>query len=509
MELGIKAANASGGVVEAAICYTGDVTNTDPNYKYNLKYYIDYAKELIALGTHILAIKDMAGLLTPRGAKMLVTALRIKFPDVPIHLHTHDTAGMGVSTMIAGAEAGADIVDGAIDGMSGLSSQPCLGALVSGVGPEKTNLSLDALQVLNEYWESVRHQYRPFEVAELSSAVGSNVYMHEIPGGQYTNLLFQSRQLGLSGRFGEVKKAYAIANKLMGDIPKVTPSSKVVGDLAQSILSLKLTEEEIIMNASTLPLPQSVVDYFQGGLGTPPGGFPEPLRTNVLRGRVLADGRTCFEGRPGSELPPYDFDAAETQLKEAFGTARITFRDVLSHALYPNVFKEWMAFERQYGAVQRLPTHVFLRPMELGDEYFVTLGIGQDHFIRLAHIDKYDDNTGTRAVTLEVDGERWFIRTPDDVTPLQQMAGGEGGKKRNEKCDPTDKGSLGCPMPGVVVDVYCEVGDIVEEGQTLFKLSAMKMETEIKAPIAGTVKKVGVEAGESVEGDDILAQIEA
>lgn len=215
MKLGIKAAAASGGFAEAAICYTGDVTNASPDNKYNLKYYLDYAAELVEAGAHGLAIKDMAGLLTPRAATRLVSELRKAFPDVPIHLHTHDTAGMGVASMYAGFEAGADIVDGAIDAMSGLSSQPCLGALVSALGPKNTNLDLDALQILNQYWESVRHQYLPFEVSSLSSAVGSNVHVHEIPGGQYTNLLFQTKQLGLSGRFADVKNAYALANKLV------------------------------------------------------------------------------------------------------------------------------------------------------------------------------------------------------------------------------------------------------------------------------------------------------
>jgi pyruvate carboxylase len=205
---------------------------------------------------------------------------------------------------------------------------------------EKCNLDLDALQVLNDYWESVRHQYYPFEVQALNAAIGSNVYKHEIPGGQYTNLLFQSKQLGLAGRFAEVKKAYALANKLLGDIPKVTPSSKVVGDLAQFIVGLKITEEELIANAATLPIPNSVVDYFQGGLGPPPGGYPEPFRTNVLRGRPLKDGRPCFEGRPGAELPDYDF---KEDLKEAYGDARISFKDVLSHGESQDVFSySWL-----------------------------------------------------------------------------------------------------------------------------------------------------------------------
>ncbi|KAL3792853.1 hypothetical protein HJC23_004778 [Cyclotella cryptica] len=506
MELGIKAAAASGGFVEAAICYTGDVTSTDPNNKYDLKYYLDYATKLVDLGTHALAIKDMAGLLTPRAATLLVSELRAAFPDVPIHLHTHDTAGMGVAAMFAGAEAGADIVDGAIDSMSGLSSQPCLGAIVSALG-EKSNLDLDALQVLNDYWESVRHQYNPFEVQALNAAIGSNVYKHEIPGGQYTNLLFQSKQLGLSGRFAEVKKAYALANKLLGDIPKVTPSSKVVGDLAQFIVGLKISEDELVANAATLPLPNSVVEYFQGALGPPPGGFPEPFRTNVLKGRPLEDGRACFEGRPGSELPDYDFKEAEKNLKEAFGDARISFKEVLSHAMYPKVFKEYLAHEKQYGSIENLPTHLFLRPMAVGEESLLHLGPGKDYYIRLAAIDGLDKDLGTRTVTLEVNGEKWFIRTPDNVTPLESESGGGGSLKRREKKDPTVKGSIGTPMPGQIVAVNVQEGDEVEEGQTLFKLSAMKMETEIKAPVAGKVTRVLVAQNDSVEGDDLLAEI--
>ncbi|KAL7536959.1 hypothetical protein ACHAXR_008024, partial [Thalassiosira sp. AJA248-18] len=505
MELGVKAAVASGGFVEATICYTGDVTSKDPENKYNLDYYMDFAHQLVKLGAHALAIKDMAGLLTPRATTLLVSEMRKAFPDMPIHLHTHDTAGMGVASMFAGAEAGADIVDGAIDSMSGLSSQPCLGALVAALG-EKSNVDLDALQVLNEYWESVRHQYNPFEVTALSAAIGSSVYKHEIPGGQYTNLLFQSKQLGLSGRFAEVKKAYALANKLLGDIPKVTPSSKTVGDLAQFITTTKISEEELIKDAATLPLPNSVVEYMQGALGPPPGGFPEPFRTNVLKGRPLKDGREKFEGRPGSELPSYDFESAEKNLKEAFGANRITHKEVLSHALYPDVFKKYLAFEKTYGKIDKLPTHMFLRPMEAGEESLLHLGSGKDYYIRLDNIDGFDEDLGTRTVTLEVNGEKWFIRTPDTVTTIGTSTGG-GTVKRREKKDPTVKGSLGTPMPGQIVAVNVEFGDEVKEGQTLFKLSAMKMETEIKAPMSGTVTKVLVEQNDSVEADDLLAEI--
>lgn len=212
----------------------------------------------------------------------------------------------------------------------------------------------------------------------------------EIPGGQYTNLLFQSKQLGLAGRFAEVKKAYALANKLLGDIPKVTPSSKTVGDLAQFIVTTKISEEELVNNAATLPLPNSVVEYMQGALGPPPGGFPEPFRTNVLKGRALKDGRDRFEGRPGSELPSYDFEAATATLREAYGNNRITNKEALSHALYPAVFKDFIAFEKTYGKIDKLPTHLFLRPMAVGEESHLHLGPGKDYYIRLDNIDEFD-----------------------------------------------------------------------------------------------------------------------
>lgn len=262
----------------------------------------------------------------------------------------------------------------------------------------------------------MRHQYNPFEVQALNAAIGSNVYkrecslhfellfvhtnllllsyhssLDEIPGGQYTNLLFQSKQLGLSGRFAEVKKAYALANKLLGDIPKVTPSSKTVGDLAQFIVTTKTSEEDLINNAATLPLPNSVVEYFQGALGPPPFGYPEPFRTNVLKGRTLKDGRDRFEGRPGSELPPYDFEAATKNLKEAYGDKRIGHKEVLSHALYPQVFKDYLAFEKTYGKIDKLPTHLFLRPMEVGEESHLHLAPGKDYYIKLDNIDQFDE----------------------------------------------------------------------------------------------------------------------
>ena len=331
------------------------------------------------------------------------------------------------------------------------------------------------------------------------------------------------------GQFEEVKKAYALANKLLGgksidiiflmtydvhiscsflfdlqDIPKVTPSSKTVGDLSQFIVTTKISEEELVNNASTLPLPNSVVEYFQGALGSPPGGYPEPFRSNVLKGRCLP-----IYGRPGSELPSYDFVSTTQSLKEAYGDKRITSKDVLSYALYPQVFKDLIAFEKLYGNISQLPTHLFLRPMVQGEERHLHLGRGKDYYIKLDNIDNFDEDLGTRTVALLVNGEHWYIRTTDTVTTIGSTTeGGPAAPKRRVKKDPTNKGDVGAAMPGQIVEVFVEKDCEVEEGQTLFKLSAMKMETEIKAPVGGIVSKVLVQNGETVEANDLLAVIE-
>jgi pyruvate carboxylase len=331
--LGCDAVKKAGGVVEAAISYTGDVS--DPSRKlYNLKYYLDLTDKLVAAGIHILSIKDMAGLLKPKAATLLIGSIRKLYPDLVIHVHTHDTAGTGVASMIACAEAGADIVDTAIDSMSGLTSQPSMGAIVGSLAGSDldTGLNLDDIYAINSYWEQIRLLYSCFDPNVKSS--DSTVYLHEMPGGQYTNLLFQSQQLGLGEQWSEIKKAYRVANRLCGDITKVTPSSKVVGDFAQFLVSQKLTEKDVYEKADSLSFPQSVLEYFQGYLGQPPYGFPEELRTKILDGRRLAK----IEGRPGKSMPSFDLNALQTILEEQWGTEAIKSEDVLSAALYPQVF---------------------------------------------------------------------------------------------------------------------------------------------------------------------------
>jgi len=492
LKLGVDAALASGAFVEGTMSYTGDVS--DPSRgKYSLDYYLKLAGELVEMGVHSLAIKDMAGLLTPRASSLLVGALRKEHPNVPIHVHTHDTAGSGVASMIAAAEAGADVVDAAIDGMSGMTSQPSLGSIVSALrGTElDTGIDMSKVSVLNTYWENVRQLYAPFESGQLSGS--SDVYAHEIPGGQFTNLLYQSKQLGLTERWPEIKKKYAEANLVLGDIPKVTPSSKVVGDLAQFMVAQDLSIADIEEQAETLEFPGSVIQYLRGEIGQPPGGFPEPLRSKVLK----AQGLDPIDGRPGASLDDYDFEDAEVQLKATYGESNISDQDVLSHALYPDVFINWKNFKSVYGEIGNLPTHIFLNPMKEGDEVIFNARKGKTFFIKCVSLGQVADD-GTRVVTFEVNGERWFM----PVTDLSKVT----DESKREKA--TAPGQVGSPMPGVVVGLQVKVGDSVVQGDSVATLSAMKMETNVRATATGTITRLMVHVGDKVEGDDLLLEIE-
>jgi pyruvate carboxylase len=491
LKLGVDAAGKSGGFVEGAMSYTGDVA--DPNKgKYSLEYYLNLAKELVEMGVHSLAIKDMAGLLTPRATKMLVGALREQHPDMPIHVHTHDTPGSGVASMLAAAEAGADIVDGSIDALSGLTSQPSMGAIAANLRGTELDTGLDArmLNSLNTYWENVRSLYAPFESGQLSGS--SDVYEHEIPGGQYTNLLFQSRQLGLTEKWPEIKRKYAEANILLGDIPKVTPSSKVVGDLAQFMVSQNLNVENVVEQAETLAFPDSVVNYLRGDIGIPPGGFPEPLRSKVLKSRGLEP----VDGRPGASLPDYDFDKERSELTSKYGENLVSEKDLLSYALYPEVFIDWKDFEAVFGDVSQLPTHLFLNPMRPGDEVEMDLASGKGMIIKMVSIQDVQKD-GTRLVTFEVNGEPWVMPITDHSQQdavVREKAGAPG--------------TVGSPMPGVIVGLKVKEGDEISEGEAVATLSAMKMETSIRATTTGVVKRIVVNVGDKVEGDDLLLEIE-
>ncbi len=492
LALGIDAVGRANGVIEAAICYTGDVS--DPTRrKYSLQYYVDLAGKLVELGTHVLAIKDMAGLLKPRAATMLVGALRRSFPNVPVHVHTHDTASSGVASMLACAEAGADVVDVALEPMAGMTSQPAMGAVVAGLhgSPQACELDLEAIQGLSNYWEQARQLYAPFESGMKSGS--ADVYFHEMPGGQYTNLQFQARQLGLAERWPAIKRAYAAANRLLGDVIKVTPSSKVVGDLAQFMVQNDLSESDVVERAETLSFPTSVVEFFQGYLGEPYGGFPEPLRTRVLH------GKSTFTGRPGATLEPVDFDGLRRKLRDTHGP-HIREVDLLSSVMYPKVFDEFFAFREQNSDVSVLPTRQFLGPLEVGEEFEIEIERGKTLIVWLTAVGELRDD-GTREVWFMLNGRPRSIRVRDEKSAKAAVV--------RERADAANPGSVGAPMPGVVLEVRTKPGAAITLGAPLVVLSAMKMETVVASPIAGKLERLAVAVGDTLTAGDLIAQISA
>ncbi|XP_030387243.1 pyruvate carboxylase, mitochondrial isoform X2 [Scaptodrosophila lebanonensis] len=491
--LGMEAAGKAGGVVEAAISYTGDVS--DPKRtKYDLKYYTNLADELVKAGTHVLCIKDMAGLLKPQAAKILISAIREKHPDVPIHIHTHDTSGAGVASMLACAEAGADVVDVAVDSMSGMTSQPSMGAVVASLQgtPLDTQLDLRNVSEYSAYWEQTRTLYAPFECTTTMRSGNADVYLNEIPGGQYTNLQFQAFSLGLGDFFEDVKKAYREANLLLGDIIKVTPSSKVVGDLAQFMVQNNLTADQVLEKAEELSFPKSVVEFLQGSIGIPHGGFPEPLRSRVLKDMPR------IEGRPGEGLEPLDFDKLKQELKESH--PNISDRDVMSAALYPQVTNDFLHFREQFGPVDKLDTRIFLTGPKVGEEFEVSLERGKTLSLKAMAMAADLKPNGDREVFFEMNGQLRTVHILDKEAVKEIHV--------HPKANKSNKNEVGAPMPGTVIDIRVNVGDKVEKGQPLVVLSAMKMEMVVQAPQAGTVKKLEITNGMKLEGDDLIMVVE-
>jgi len=497
LAVGISAIHKAGGVVEATICYTGDVS--DPQCQYNIAYYLKKVTQLVELKIHILAIKDMAGLLKPRAATFLVNAIREKFPNLVIHVHTHDTAGTGVATLIAAIEAGADIIDCATDCLSGMTSQPSIGAVVNSLAGSKYATELEPLLLteLNDYWEETRKLYKPFESPDLRSG-NSDVYQHEMPGGQYTNLQFQAASLGLHGRWPAIKKAYAAANRLCGNIVKVTPSSKVVGDFAQFMVANNLTETQVTESASTLDFPQSVVSFFQGNLGQPENGFPSALRKAIIKDLPQ------INDRPGAGMAPFDFDLAATELRSAFKDVEVTDGDILSYSLYPEVTRGFLKFRHKYGNLSWLPTRLFFRPMEIDDEIeiietpFFKTKTDKDFNVKLMAVGRLTD--GNREVFWEVNGRAQLVAVADTNVSDADAS--------SFKAKATDApGSVGAPMAALVVEFRVEVGQKVSSGDPLLVLSAMKMEMVITSPIDGVVDTIHVGSLENVAGGDLLITV--
>lgn len=490
MRVAIDAVREEGKICEAAVCYTGDIL--DPNRdRYSLKYYVDMARELENAGATILGIKDMAGLLKPFAAEKLIRTLREEV-GIPIHLHTHDTSGNGVATVVKAAEAGVDIVDLALSSMSGLTSQPSLNAVAASLqGTERdTNLCLKRLQPLSNYWEDVRRYYYAFE-SDLKAGT-TEVYHHEIPGGQYSNLRPQAEALGLGDRWEEVKEAFAVVNRMLGDIVKVTPSSKMVGDFALFMVKNNLTPEQVIERADSLTFPDSVVTYFQGYMGQNPFGFPEELRQAVLRGREY------ITVRPGELLDPVDIEAQSSDLEKRFNR-RFSRRDVLSYLMYPKVFEDFVRLRDEFGDLSVLDTPTFFYGLRLGEETAVEIERGKTLVIKLTAVGELGID-GTRVIYFELNGQPREVKTRDKSAVLQAAA--------RLKAALGNPHHIGASMPGKVLKVMVEPGDIVEKGENLLVTEAMKMETTIQAPRDARIAEVLVGAGDSVEAGDLVIVLE-
>lgn len=488
MRLAIDAVVEAGAVAEGAICYTGDLFDA-ARPKFNLRYYLERAKAIEKAGAHLLGIKDMAGVCRPRAARELVRALKQEV-GLPIHFHTHDTSGAAAASVLAAIEAGCEAVDGALDSMSGLTSQPNLGAIVAALAGTERDPGVDpaALRQLSDYWEGVRRYYAPFE-GEMRSGT-ADVYRHEIPGGQYTNFREQARALGLEARWPEVAQAYADVNRLFGDIVKVTPTSKVVGDLALYMVANELTPAQIADPDHPVDFPESVVALFRGELGTPPEGWPAALQKKVLK------GAQPIRGRPGASIPPADLDAARREAAKLTG-GEVTDSDLASYLMYPKLFRDYAEHVKRYGEVSALPTPVFFYGMkEQQDEISVDLEPGKTLVIRLLSRTDLPDEAASR-LFFELNGQPRTIRVPH--------AGASAAAARPKAGDHPDQ--IGAPMPGMVVRVAVKPGDAVKQGEPLIALEAMKMETLIAAPRDARVAAVHVKPGTAVEAKDLLIEL--
>ncbi|TWG29940.1 pyruvate carboxylase [Geobacillus sp. C56-T2] len=489
MTVAIDAVRQSGKIAEATICYTGDIL--DPNRpKYNLEYYKALAKELEQAGAHMLGIKDMAGLLKPQAAYVLISALK-ETVDIPIHLHTHDTSGNGIYTYAKAIEAGVDIVDVAVSSMAGLTSQPSANTLYYALeGTERApEVDIYGLEQLARYWEDVRKFYQEFESG--MNAPHTEVYMHEMPGGQYSNLQQQAKAVGLGDRWDEVKEMYRRVNDLFGDIVKVTPSSKVVGDMALYMVQNNLTEQDIFERGETLNFPDSVVEFFEGYLGQPHGGFPKELQ------RIILKGREPITVRPGELLEPVDFEQIKRELYDKLGR-EVTDFDAIAYALYPKVFLEYAETVEKYGDISVLDTPTFLYGMRLGEEIEVEIERGKTLIVKLVSIGQPQAD-GTRVVYFELNGQ------PREVIIRDESI--KAAVAERIKADRTNPNHIAATMPGTVVKVLVEKGEKVDKGDHLMVTEAMKMETTVQAPFAGVVKDIYVKSGDAIQAGDLLIEL--
>ncbi|MFP4920408.1 pyruvate carboxylase [Staphylococcus coagulans] len=492
MKVANEAVQKAGKISEGTICYTGDILNPKRSNVYTLDYYVKMAQTLEREGFHMLAIKDMAGLLKPRAAYELIGELKAAV-NLPIHLHTHDTSGNGILTYKQAIDAGVDIIDTAVAAMSGLTSQPSSNSIYYAMSgfERKIRMDIEGHETLSHYWDAVRPYYIDFE-SDMKSP-HTEIYQHEMPGGQYSNLRQQAKSLGLGERFSEVKDMYRRVNFLFGDIVKVTPSSKVVGDMALYMVQNELNEKDVVAQGHKLDFPESVVSFFKAEIGQPVNGFNKDLQ------RVILKGQAPLTERPGEYLEPIDFDALREELQEK-QQEKVTEQDLISYALYPKVYEQYVKTYEQFGNVAILDTPTFFFGMRDNEKIEIEIDKGKILIIQLKTITNPDEN-GVRTVFFDMNGQARRIQVKDENIQASHLA--------KPKADKADSSHIGAQMPGTIIEVKVAEGEQVEAGQSLIISEAMKMETTIQAPFKGTIKKVHVSANDSIESQDLLIEIEA
>ncbi|MBL9128279.1 MAG: pyruvate carboxylase [Verrucomicrobiales bacterium] len=500
IRVAMEAVRETHAVAEAAICYTGDILDPKRD-KYPLRYYVDLAKEVARMGAHFLAIKDMAGLLRPYAAYKLVKALRDEI-DLPIHLHTHDSSGINASSILRAADAGVHVADAAIASMSGSTSQPNLNSIVAALQhhPRDTQLDLAALGEYSDYWEQVREYYAPFDTAPRTGS--AEVYLHEMPGGQYTNLKEQAASMGLSHHWPEIARTYAEVNQLFGDIVKVTPSSKVVGDMTMFLVTRGIRPADVLnLEPGTTPFPESVVDMLAGGLGWPPGGWPPDLQRVVLGEKRAAEARKLCDKQivPGAVATPANIDKVRKELAEKL-KREITDDDVYSYLMYPQVFLDYARHEREYSDVSVLPTPAFFYGLRRGEEISVSIQEGKTLVIRLVNVGD-PDKDGRRTVTYELNGMTREAYILDKKVAPQA--------KSRPKADLSDPCQIPAPIPGLVATIAVTVGQKVAKGDKLLMMEAMKMQTTVTSPVDGVIQTLHIAVGDTVASKDLLLTLRA
>ena len=493
MEVALDETLNQGKIAEACICYTGDILD-DSRTKYNLDYYVRMAKTLEKKGTHILGIKDMSGLLKPVAAKKLIEALKNEI-SIPIHLHTHDTSGNGVATLMMAAAAGVDIVDAAFNSMSGLTSQPALNSIVAAMDSteRETGIEADGIQEISDYWAAVRPVYKQFESDMMTGS--AEIYKYEMPGGQYSNLKSQVESFGLGHKFNDVKEMYKAVNEMLGDSVKVTPSSKAVGDMAIFMVQNELTPENIYEKAKDIDFPDSIVSYFEGMMGQPEGGFPEELQKLVLHGKKPI---TC---RPGELLPDEDFEAIKKKLRDEFGL-KGTEKEALSYALYPKVFEDYLKSLEKDGNFRLMGSDIFFHGLAEGETCEIKIAEGKELVVRLDNAREVDEE-GFINVIFEVNGNRSAVKIKDAAANIAATA------SQIVYADAEDPSEIGANIPGNIVKVLVKEGDEVDEKQPIAVIEAMKMETNILAPSKGVVDKIYISEGQQVKAGELIAKLKA